>query len=211
MNYQLTFLDDEGTAKDVWKADFATEHTAICWMWIVGGVWALKQDWSIMELWCRGCCEGRVAACPRVAAGTIDCCIARIPASALRPSSKAERQQPRATPLILIVERDDSIAASHESMVSDAGYSVGASWSNYTSAGKWLSAHSPDAAIIDVTLQDKSCVELAKKLSMRDIPFLAVSSHSVGTPGINRIFRSAPWLEKPVTPAGLQLALRSIL
>jgi len=68
-----------------------------------------------------------------------------------------------------------------------------------------------DAAILDVKLQDKSCVELAKKLSEREIPFLAVSGYSAGTPGLNRIFRSVPWLEKPVTTAGLHLALRSIL
>ena len=120
-------------------------------------------------------------------------------------------RQPRARPLILIVERDDITATSHESIVLDAGFSVGASWSNYASAGKWLSAHSPDAAILDVRLQDKSCVELAKKLSEREIPFLAVSGYSAGTPGLNRIFRSVPWLEKPVTTAGLHLALRSIL
>jgi hypothetical protein len=38
-----------------------------------------------------------------------------------------------------------------------------------------------------------------------------VSGYSAGTPGLNRIFRSVPWLEKPVTTAGLHLALRSIL
>ena len=79
------------------------------------------------------------------------------------------------------------------------------------SAGKWLSAHNPDAAILDVKLQDKSCVELAKKLTVREIPFLAMSDYSADTPGINRIFGSAPWLAKPVTSAGLQLALRSLL
>ena len=211
MNFHLSFLDDERRVKEVWEADFETEHTAICWMWMVGGVRALKHDWSTMELMCRRCSAGQVADCPRVSCGTQECCIARVPARVLRPTSKAERPQPRARPLILIVERDDITATSHESIVLDAGFSVGASWSNYASAGKWLSAHSPDAAILDVKLQDKSCVELAKKLSEREIPFLAVSGYSAGTPGLNRIFRSVPWLEKPVTTAGLHLALRSIL
>ena len=65
MNFQLTFLDDARHAREVWEADFEAEHTAICWMWIVGGVWALKRDWSMMELWCRRCRPGRVATCPR--------------------------------------------------------------------------------------------------------------------------------------------------
>jgi len=145
---------------------------------MVGGVRALKHDWSTMELMCRRCSAGQVADCPRVSCGTEECCIARVPARVLRPTSKAERPQPRARPLILIVERDDVTATSHESIVLDAGFSVGASWSNYASAGKWLSAHSPDAAILDVKLQDQSCVELAKKLSEREIPFLAVSGYS---------------------------------
>ena len=178
---------------------------------MVGGVCALKHDWTTMELWCRRCSACRVATCPRASSGSKKCCIVRVPARVLRPSSKSERLQPRATPIILIVERNDVCAASHESIVLDAGFSVGAFWSNYASAEKWLSAHSPDAAILDIKLQDKSCVELAKKLSAREIPFLAVAGYSADTPGVNRIFRSAPWLEKPVTSAGLHLALRSIL
>ena len=211
VNFCLSFLDDTGRVQDEWKANFETEHTAICWMWMVGGVWALKHDWTSMELWCRRCSAERVATCPRASSGSKECCIARVPARVLRPSNKSERPQPRSTPIILIVERDDVSAASHESIVLDAGFSVAASWSNYASAEKWLSAHSPDAAILDVKLQDKSCVELANKLSAREIPFLAVSGYSAGTPGVNRIFRSAPWLEKPITSAGLYLALRSIL
>ena len=199
-----------GVSKTYGKQISRTEHTAICWMWLAGGVCALHDDWSMMELWCRRCCAGPVKECPRAPSGREDCCIARVPASFLRQSGKSEQHR-RARPLILIVERDEFIATSHEGMVLDAGYSVGASWPDYASAGKWLSAHNPDAAIIDVKLQDKSCVELAKKLSVREIPFLAVSGYPADTPGVNRIFRPVPWLEKPVTPAGLQLALRSIL
>jgi two-component SAPR family response regulator len=109
------------------------------------------------------------------------------------------------------VERDDFIATSHENIVIDAGFTVGAAWSDCASAGKWLSTNNPDAAIVDVKLQDKSCVKLVEKLSMREIPFLAISSHSADTQGVDPVFRSVPWLEKPVTSAGLHLALRSIL
>lgn len=211
LNFHLLFLNEARHVQEVWKADFESEHTAICWMWIVGGVRALKHDWSVMELWCRRCCEERVPTCPRTAPVSGECCIARIPARDLRPSSKSERPQPRARPLILIVERNDRLATSYESMIRDAGFSVGASWSNFASAGKWLSAHSPDAAIIGVDLQDKTCIDLAKKLAEREIPYLVVSGFPADAPGINRIFRSVPWLAKPVTPAGLQLALQSIL
>jgi len=211
VNFRLSFLDDERRVKEVWEADFVAEHTAICWMWMVGGVRALKHDWSTMELVCKRCRAGRVADCTRVCCGTPECCIARVPARVLQQTNKAERPQPRPQPLILVVEGNDDIADAHERMIVDAGFSVGASWSNYASAEKWLSAHQPDAAILDVKLQDKSCADLAAKLSEREIPFLAVSEFSANTPGANQIFKSAPWLEKPVTSASLHLALRSIL
>ena len=50
MNFHLSFSDDTRRVQEVWEADFETEHTATCWMWMVGGVWALKQNWSVMEL-----------------------------------------------------------------------------------------------------------------------------------------------------------------
>ena len=43
VNFHLSFLD-AGRLQDEWKANFETEHTAICWMWMVGGVCALKHD-----------------------------------------------------------------------------------------------------------------------------------------------------------------------
>jgi two-component SAPR family response regulator len=87
---------------------------------------------------------------------------------------------------------------------------VGASFPDCASAEKWLSTYSPDAAIIEVKLQDKACVKLAKKLAVREIPFLALSGHPADSP-VDRIFSPVLWLEKPVTSAGLQLALRSIV
>jgi hypothetical protein len=210
MNYNLSFLDDARRAQNVWKANFEAEHPAICWMWMVGGVCALRDDWSIMELSCRRCRAGRVESCPRAPSETGDCCIVRVPASVLRQDSKFERQ-PRARPITLIVESDRFAAKSVEGTVAAAGFSVGASFPDCLSAEKWLNTHSPDAAIIEVKLQDKACVKLAKKLAVREIPFLALSGHAVGSPGVDRIFSPVLWLEKPVTSAGLQMALRSIL
>jgi hypothetical protein len=59
VSFHLSFLDDERRVKEVWEADFENEHTAICWMWMAGGVRALKHDWSTMELLCRRCSAGQ--------------------------------------------------------------------------------------------------------------------------------------------------------
>ena len=83
--------------------------------------------------------------------------------------------------------------------------------SHAKSAEKWLSVHNPDVAILDVTLQDRNSAELAKKLCGREIPFLVVSGYSAESEGIDEIFKSAPWLEKPVTSTALESALRSLI
>jgi CheY-like chemotaxis protein len=209
MNYQLSFFDDAPGAQDVWEANFSAEHMAICWMWLAGGMWAQQSGWSTMELWCRRCADGRIP-CPRAqsAAGG-RCCIARIPAAALR-QDPALLARHRARPIVLILERDCFSAAIHKQIITAAGCSA-VSVADCASAGKWLSANNPDAAIIDVKPADKSCTELASKLAQREIPFLAVSHYSAASPGIDQIFQAIVWLAKPVASAGLQLALRSML
>ena len=90
-------------------------------------------------------------------------------------------------------------------------YQSSGSFLSCESAEKWLSVHNPDVAILDVTLQDGNCAELAKKLCGREIPFLVVSGHSAESEGIDEIFKSAPWLEKSVTSAALEAALHSLI
>lgn len=208
MNYDLSFVDELERVQDLWHANFDAEYAANCWMWVAGGVWVQHSDWSAMELWCRKCCAARFP-CPRTPSASGTCCIARVPASALKQPSEPEGRH-RARPIVLIVERDAFTAIFHESMIAAAGCSV-ASFPDHGSAEKWLSANSPDAAIIEVRPRDKACAELARKLAVREIPFLAVSSYPADSPGVDRVFRSFPWFEKPITPASLQLALRGIL
>jgi DNA-binding response OmpR family regulator len=88
---------------------------------------------------------------------------------------------------------------------------VAGSFSSCESAEDWLSVHDPDLAIIDIMLPDGNSAELAKKLCGREIPFLVVSGHSAESEGIDEIFKSALWLEKPVTSAALESALRSLV
>jgi DNA-binding response OmpR family regulator len=91
----------------------------------------------------------------------------------------------RARPTVLIAEDNPLIAVSYEDIVTDAGLSVGGSFLSCESAEKWLSVHNPDVAILDITLQDGNCAELAKKLCGREIPFLVVSGHSAESEGID--------------------------
>jgi DNA-binding response OmpR family regulator len=117
----------------------------------------------------------------------------------------------RASPTVLIAEDNPLIAASYEDILTDAGLSVGGSFLSCESAEEWLNVHNPDLAIIDIMLQDGSSSELAKKLCGRDIPFLVVTGYYVESEDIDNVFKSAPWLEKPVSSAALEFALRSLI
>ena len=117
----------------------------------------------------------------------------------------------RVRPIVLIAEDNPLIAVSYEDIVTDAGLSVGGSFLSCKSAEEWLSVHNPDVAIIDVALQDGNSAQLAKTLCGREIPFLVVSGCSSESEDIDEIFKSAPWLEKPVTATALESALHSLI
>jgi DNA-binding response OmpR family regulator len=114
-------------------------------------------------------------------------------------------------PTVLIVEDEPFVSMLYEEIITDAGLSVGGSFASCESAEEWLSLHDPDVAIIDIKLQDGNSAELAKKLRGRKIPFLVVSGYPAESDGIDEIFKSAPWVAKPVTVASLQLALRTLV
>src|SRR5664279_798543 len=117
----------------------------------------------------------------------------------------------RSSHTVLIAEDNPLIAASYENIVTDAGLSVGGSFLSCESAEEWLNDHNPDLAIIDIMLQDGNCARLAKKLCGREIPFLVVTGCSVESEDIDNVFKSASWLEKPISSAALEFALRSLI
>jgi len=117
----------------------------------------------------------------------------------------------RERPVVLIAEDDPFLALWYEDVITYAGASVGASFPSREAAEEWLSGHEPDAAIVDVKLQDGSSAHLAKTLRGRQIPFVVVSGYSADAVGIDESFKSGHWLQKPATPGKLRAALRSVL
>jgi hypothetical protein len=190
MNYQLSFLDDSGRVRKIREEYFETEHNALCWISTAGAVQALDDDWSVIELRFK------------------ERCAARVPAKSLKHALNGRH---RARHRLIVVDSDAFADIDYEGLVRTAGYSVAEFFFDSMSAEKWLSTHNPDAAIIEVRLEDRSCMVLAQKLAEREIPFLVISNLSADFPGFDRIFRCVPWFEKPVTSAGLLLALSCML
>jgi DNA-binding response OmpR family regulator len=102
------------------------------------------------------------------------------------------------SPCCLIVEDQVLIALSIEAYLEDAGYSVVGPIINSADALAWLRTHTPQIAILDYSLKDGACTELAAKLSQRQIPFLVYSGHP-RRPDTDRAFAAAPWIMKPCT------------
>jgi len=114
-------------------------------------------------------------------------------------------------PIVLIVEDEAFVARSYADTIIHTGASVGGPFPSCEAAEDWLGTHSPDVAILDITLQDGNSAQLAKKLCGREIPFVVVSGCSADSVGIDQIFKSAPWLEKPFASKALESALRTMM
>ncbi len=104
------------------------------------------------------------------------------------------------TPTVMIVEDEALIAFSLEEAFQEEGFAVAGLFSSCADAVSSLAGQQPNVAVVDATLRDGSCLELARQLRDRDVPFLIYS-------GRNAIEECAPelagvtWIDKPAPPA----------
>jgi DNA-binding response OmpR family regulator len=110
-------------------------------------------------------------------------------------------------PCCLIVEDQLLIAMSIEAYLEDVGYSAAGPFTSGSDAVEWLRNHTPHAAIVDYSLKDGDCVELAHELLQRDIPFMVYSGHA-RRPDMPPEFNDVPWLQKPCAREDMLAALR---
>jgi DNA-binding response OmpR family regulator len=99
--------------------------------------------------------------------------------------------------VVLLVESHAAISMTLEDDLSEAGYEV-TSIGTCTSSLEWLEANTPDLAILGSILHDPSCLELARALQQRGVPFM-VFSGSRHCEFSSSEFEEVPWVEKPAT------------
>ena len=97
----------------------------------------------------------------------------------------------------MLVEDQTLIAMSLEASLEEAGFTVVASFGSSARALEWLKDETPELALLDVMLKDGTCVQLARELKNRGVPF-AIYSGLRPTPDGPPEFREVPWLEKPI-------------
>ena len=102
------------------------------------------------------------------------------------------------------------IALSIEGYLEDLGYEAEGPFMAGAAALSWLETHTPQAAILDYSLADGACSELARELRRRNIPFVIYSGYQPDADMPEEV-RGMLWLEKPCSGEDLLKALRSVL
>ena len=107
----------------------------------------------------------------------------------------------------MVVEDEAIIAMSLEDGLSDKGFDVVGPFSACAAALAALETYTPDVAILDAVLSDGPCLELARALRDRGVPFMiysgadAFDEHATELDGV-------PWVEKP---SSLEIVLKAAL
>ena len=119
-------------------------------------------------------------------------------------------QPANSRPLVLILEDEALIALNVQDELQDAGYEVAGPFSACSAALEWLRTTTPDMAILDTTLKDGHCREIALELSRREVPFLIYSGYQEDQQLLSD-FQHSAWIEKPVPSGTLVQACQQVL
>jgi DNA-binding response OmpR family regulator len=97
---------------------------------------------------------------------------------------------------VLVLEDQAIIAIDIEDILTEAGFQVAAIISSGARALAWLESHRPDVVIVDVELDDGPCIEVAKALVSKSIPFVVFSAN-MPSAALDPVFSKGRWVEKP--------------
>jgi DNA-binding response OmpR family regulator len=113
-------------------------------------------------------------------------------------------------PVVLLLEDEALIAMGLEDDVEAAGYTVAGAFATCRSALDWLESETPNVAVLDTTVRDGTCKDLALELNQRGIPFVIYSGNSEDQNTIEEL-NDAIWVEKPASKDALLAAIETIL
>ena len=111
---------------------------------------------------------------------------------------------------ILIAEDYGAIAMMLYEDLSEAGFEVSGPFTSSSAALASLDRQTPDAAILDIDLNDGPCVALARALREKRIPFVVLTGHTSDI-SHDGAFSGAPWLSKPLSHELLIDTVRTLL
>jgi DNA-binding response OmpR family regulator len=108
----------------------------------------------------------------------------------------------------LVVEDQALIGMAIEAYLEEIGCAV-EPLASCAAALAWLDANTPDLAVIDFMLRDGPCIDLARELKRRGVPFVIYSGYPRPISMPSELL-DAPWIEKPADRADLLSALAAM-
>lgn len=108
---------------------------------------------------------------------------------------------------VLILEDQPLIVLDIEDSLVREGFEVVGSLSSCEAALEWLGQRLPDVVVLDIELRDGNCVQVARILTNKQIPFV-VHSGSLSTDSeVDTVFQSGRWVGKPAGAGELVAAV----
>jgi hypothetical protein len=108
--------------------------------------------------------------------------------------TRAEAPNDQARTCVLIVQSSPALDLMVD--LTQAGYAVAGPFITLSRASDWLDKDTPEAAILDITVRDGECFDLARELRRRGVPILFYTTWD----DIEEIpieFREDPFLQRP--------------
>ncbi len=105
----------------------------------------------------------------------------------------------------MVVEDEALIALDLEDVFRDAAYDVTGPYPSCGDALASLKIALPDVAVLDATLRDGPCLDLARELRRLGVPFLIYSGRDAFEEQPPEL-EGVPWIEKP---SRLELVIRT--
>src|SRR5215204_3789802 len=99
-------------------------------------------------------------------------------------------------PTCMIVEDEALIGMALEDELGDAGFNTTGPFARCAEALVSLDRDKPEVALVDTMLKDGSCLDLARELIRRNIPFVIYSGREQRHESVPE-FDGVLWIEKP--------------
>jgi DNA-binding response OmpR family regulator len=112
---------------------------------------------------------------------------------------------------VLILEDEAIIAMDLEATLTDAGFDIVGNFQTCAAGIEWLGSNHADVAIMDMSLHDGDCDEVARRLVEKGIPFVVFSGSSPESVAVDPVLLTGCWLEKPAPGATIVEAVRAQL
>lgn len=113
-------------------------------------------------------------------------------------------------PCCMIVEDQALIGMSLEASLEESGFDVAGPFMDNAQTLQWLKHNNPDLALLDVMIKDGTCVQIARELKRRGVPFAIYSGLPLKADCPPEL-RGAPWMEKPASREMLAQTLAELM